>query len=175
MTSRVSDLSILEISHRSPEFVAVLEEAERLARELYWICPMSTPSSFLTGGASSEFYLTAMNLLNEGETAGYVDTGAWSAKAIKEAGLFGGTNVLASSKDKNYTYIPKGYDIPTGLKYVHLTSNNTIFGTQFKDWPETDALPSWRICPPISSVVACPSRSSVSSTRVHRRIWAPPA
>jgi phosphoserine aminotransferase len=131
-------LSILEISHRSKQFVAVLDEAEALARELLGVSD-EFAVLFLTGGASSEFYLTAMNLLNEDETAGYIDTGAWSAKAIKEAELFGKVNVVASSKDQNYNYIPANIAVPAGLKYVHITSNNTIFGTQFKEWPETDA------------------------------------
>jgi phosphoserine aminotransferase len=130
-------LSILEISHRSPEFTSILQEAEQLTKELLNI-PDGYAILFLTGGASSQFFMTAMNLLSEKQTAGYVDTGSWSAKAIKEARLFGQVEVLASSKDKNYTYIPKGFDIPSGLSYVHLTSNNTIFGTQFKEWPQTD-------------------------------------
>ncbi len=130
-------LSILEISHRSPEFTAVLEEAEQLSRELLGISE-DYAVLFLTGGASSQFYMTAMNLLNNDQAAGYVDTGSWSAKAIKEAALFGRVEVLASSKNENYTYIPKGYDIPSNLSYVHLTSNNTIYGTQFKEWPKTD-------------------------------------
>ena len=131
-------LSILEISHRSKEFSAVMDEAVALVKELLGLSD-DYAVLFLSGGASSEFFLTAMNLLNEDETAGYLDTGAWSAKAIKEAKLFGNIDVLASSKDQNYNYIPKGYGIPSGLKYLHLTSNNTIFGTQFKEWPETDA------------------------------------
>jgi len=131
-------LSILEISHRSKQFVAVLDEAEALVRELLGLSD-AFAVLFLTGGASSEFYLTAMNLLGSEESAGYVDTGTWSTKAIKEAKLFGEIVMLASSKEENYNYIPKGYDIPTGLKYVHITSNNTIFGTQFHYWPETDA------------------------------------
>ncbi len=131
-------LSILEISHRSPQFVAILEEAQQLTKELLQLTD-DYAVLFLTGGASSQFYMTAMNLLGVKDTAGYVDTGSWSAKAIKEASLFGKVNVLASSKEAKYTYIPKGYDIPNGLTYVHLTSNNTIFGTQFHDWPETNA------------------------------------
>lgn len=131
-------LSILEISHRSKEFIAVMEEAEALVRELLGVSD-DYGVLFLSGGASSEFFLTAMNLLNEDQTAGYVDTGAWSAKAIKEAKLFGNVEVLASSKAANYNYIPQGYDIPAGLRYVHVTSNNTIFGTQFKEFPKTDA------------------------------------
>lgn len=130
-------LSLLEISHRSPEFTAILEEAEQLVRELL-IVPDDYAVLFLTGGASSQFFMTAMNLLGDAGTAGYVDTGSWSAKAIKEAQLFGKVAVLASSKDKNYTYIPKGYAIPSHLSYLHLTSNNTIYGTQFKEWPKTE-------------------------------------
>ena len=133
-----SGLSVMEISHRSPEFDAIITEAEALVRELLGVGE-EFAVLFLTGGASSQFYYTAMNLLNEDETAGYIDTGAWSAKAIKEAQHFGKVEVLASSKADNYTHIPTGYDIPTGLKYVHLTSNNTIFGTQFRDFPDTDA------------------------------------
>jgi phosphoserine aminotransferase len=93
---------------------------------------------FLTGGASSQFFMTAMNLLGDQEKAGYVDTGSWSSKAVKEARSFGQVEVLASSKDKNYTYIPKSYPIPSDLKYLHITSNNTIFGTEYHHWPETD-------------------------------------
>ena len=130
-------LSILEISHRSKQFTAVLEEAEALTRELLNVSD-DYDVLFLTGGASSQFYMTAMNILNVGETAGYVDTGAWSTKAIKEAKLFGNIEVLASSKDKNYAYLPKGYAIPANLRYLHLTSNNTIYGTQYQTFPETD-------------------------------------
>ncbi len=131
-----SGLSILEISHRSDAFDAVLLEAEALVRELLNV-GHDYGVLFLTGGASTQFFYTAMNLLNPEETAGFLDTGAWSAKAIKETKLFGKVNVLASSKADNYNYIPTGYTVPEGLKYVHITSNNTIFGTQFHTWPET--------------------------------------
>jgi phosphoserine aminotransferase len=130
-------LSILEISHRSKEFVAVMDEAESLVRELLNVS-VEYAVLFLSGGASSQFFFTAMNLLNEDEKAGYLDTGAWSTKAIKEAKLFGNIEVLASSKDKNYAYIPKDYDISDDTKYVHITSNNTIFGTEMFDLPKTD-------------------------------------
>lgn len=130
-------LSILEISHRSPEFTAVLDEAVTLVRDLLDLSE-EYAVLFLQGGASTQFFMTAMNLLGEQETAGYIDTGSWSAKAIKEARLFGHVKVLASSKEANYTYIPKDYAIPGNLKYVHLTSNNTIFGTEFHRWPETE-------------------------------------
>lgn len=133
-----SGLSILEISHRSDAFDAVLVEAEALVRELMNVGD-EYGVIFLSGGASTQFFYTAMNLLNPDETAGYLDTGAWSAKAIKEAKLFGKVKIIASSKEANYNYIPTDYTVPEGLKYVHLTSNNTIFGTQFREWPKTDA------------------------------------
>ncbi len=129
-------LSILEISHRSPEFVAILEEAVSLVKEILQV-PADYDVLFLTGGASSQFYMTAMNLLNDQERAGYIDTGSWSTKAIKEAKHFGKIEVLASSAESNFNYIPKGYEIPSDLRYLHLTSNNTIFGTQYQTWPET--------------------------------------
>lgn len=130
-------LSVLEISHRSKEFVAIMDEAVSLVRELLQLSD-DYAVLFLTGGASTQFVLTAMNVLDEKETAAYVDTGSWSTKAIKEAKAFGNIEVLASSKDKNYSYIPKGYAVPTNAKYLHLTSNNTIFGTQHHEWPKTD-------------------------------------
>lgn len=131
-------LSILEISHRSAQFVAILEEAESLVRELLSVGD-DYAVLFLTGGASSQFYMAPMNLLNPDQTAGYVDTGAWSTKAIKEAKNFGQVQVVASSKDTNFNYIPAGYEIPSNLRYLHMTSNNTIFGTQQKVFPTTDA------------------------------------
>lgn len=130
-------LSILEISHRSKEFVAVLEEARSLAKELLGFGD-DYEALFLQGGASSQFNMVPMNLLNEDETACYVDTGNWSSKAIKEVKHFGKVEVLASSKESGYTNIPKGYNIPSYAKYLHLTSNNTIYGTQYHSFPETD-------------------------------------
>jgi phosphoserine aminotransferase len=133
-----SGLSILEISHRSADFVAVLEEAESLTRELLNIDD-NYAVLFLQGGASSQFFMSAMNLLDSEGKACYVDTGAWSTKAIKEAGKFGKVEVIASSKEKNYNYIPKRYKVPTDATYLHLTSNNTIFGTQYNNWwPDTE-------------------------------------
>lgn len=131
-----SGLSILEISHRSKEFQAVMDEAMDLVKELLAV-PEGYEVLFLQGGASSQFLNTAINLLGEEDTAGYIDTGSWSAKAIKEAKQLGGVDVLASSKDRNYSYIPKGYKIPENLKYLHITSNNTIAGTQFQSIPQT--------------------------------------
>lgn len=131
-----SGLSILEVSHRGKEFDPILAEAEQLVRD---ILDLSDEYAvlFLQGGASAQFFMTAMNLLNEDETAAYVDTGSWANKAVKEAENFGHIEVIASSKADNYTYIPRGYTVPSHAKYLHLTSNNTIFGTQYHWWPET--------------------------------------
>lgn len=131
-------LSLLEVSHRSKEVVAFMDEAELLVSKLLNL-PDHYKVLFLSGGASSQFYMTAMNLLNDKETAGYVDTGSWASKAIKEAKMFGNIEVLASSKESRYNHIPKNYQIPDSLKYLHLTSNNTIFGTQYFQWPDTKA------------------------------------
>ncbi len=129
-------LSILEISHRSKQFVEVMDEAQTRVRSLLNLSD-DYAVLFLTGGASSQFYMSAMNLLDEGQSAGYLETGAWSSKAIKEAKLFGNIDIVASSKDKNFSYIPKGYEINKDFKYLHLTSNNTIYGTQIHNYPET--------------------------------------
>jgi phosphoserine aminotransferase len=129
-------LSILEISHRSKNFVAVMDEAVSLVKELLGLDD-KWEVLFLTGGASSQFYMTAMNLLPQGEKVAYVNTGAWSDKAIKEAKLFGEVDEVGSSKDKNFNYIPK-YKTPTDATYLHLTSNNTIFGTQIQRFPNID-------------------------------------
>ncbi len=131
-----SGLSILEISHRSKDFVDVMEEARSLVLELLNLEGKGYKTLFLQGGASTQFLMTAYNLLQT--KAGYLNTGTWSDKAIKEAKLFGEIVEVASSKDSNFNFIPKGYDIPKGLDYLHLTSNNTIFGTQLKDFPSTD-------------------------------------
>ncbi len=131
------DLSVLEISHRSKQFEAVMDEAVSLVKELLHLDD-NYEVLFLTGGASSQFYMVPMNLLPQNETACYVNTGTWSDKAIKEAKNFGNVNVLASSKEDNYTFIPKGYEIPEDATYLHLTSNNTVFGTQHHKFPETN-------------------------------------
>lgn len=130
-------LSILEISHRSKDFVEVLDKSEALVKELLNIND-DYKVLFLTGGASSQFFMVAMNLLNDDQKAGYIDTGAWSAKAIKEANNFGTVEAVASSKDTNYNYIPKDYNLSSDYRYLHITSNNTIFGTQFQSFPEVD-------------------------------------
>ncbi len=132
-------LSLVEISHRSKDFIAVMDNAQALVKELLEV-PEGYSVLFLQGGASTEFLMAPYNLLTEGGKAAYVDTGAWSSKAIKEAKNFGETIVVASSKDKGYSYIPKGYDIPNDVDYIHFTSNNTIFGTQLKEFPGGNAL-----------------------------------
>ncbi|MET0465367.1 MAG: 3-phosphoserine/phosphohydroxythreonine transaminase [Chitinophagaceae bacterium] len=125
-------LSILEVGHRTPAFESVMDEARSLVREL-----MNLDSDhevlFLHGGASTQFMQVPMNLLNEKEVAAYTDTGVFASKALKEAKLFGHVEVVASSKDKNYTYLPKDFHVPATAKYLHITSNNTIYGTQWKD------------------------------------------
>ena len=133
------DLSILEISHRSPSYVKVMDDAIAMVKEMLNV-PEGYSVMFLQGGASTGFLMTIYNLLKEGGKAAYADTGAWSAKAIKEAQRFGTIDIVASSKDKNYNYIPKGYEIPNDADYFHYTSNNTIFGTQFKVFPKFDGI-----------------------------------
>lgn len=132
-----SGLSILEISHRSKNFVAVMEEARVLVLELMGLTGKGYQALFLSGGASLEFVRVPYNLMTKLGKAAYLDTGTWAAGAIKEAKNFGDTVVVASSKEDNYTYIPKGYTIPADADYFHCTSNNTIFGTQMFDFPET--------------------------------------
>jgi phosphoserine aminotransferase len=131
------NLSLIEISHRSKPFVDVMEKARSLAIELLGLEGKGYKALFLQGGASMQFLMVAYNLLNK--KAGYLNTGTWADKAIKEAKHFGELVELASSKDKNFTYIPKDYSIPNDLDFLHITSNNTIFGTQMKSFPKTDA------------------------------------
>ncbi len=126
-------LSILEISHRSKEFVAVMDEAQALVKELLEL-PEGYEVVFLGGGASMQFCMVPYNLLNK--KAAYLDTGTWASKAIKEAKLFGEVDVVASSKDKNYTYIPKNYSVPEDADYFHITTNNTIYGTELREDPD---------------------------------------
>ncbi len=121
-------LSLLEISHRTSDFETVNNEAESLFRELLNV-PENYKIIFLGGGASTQFCYIPYNLLET--KAGYINTGVWSKKAIKEAKLFGETVVVASSDDTNFNYIPKGYTIPADLDYLHITTNNTIYGTEF--------------------------------------------
>ena len=125
-------LSILEIGHRTPLFQQVMDEARSLVKEL-----MSLGEDhevlFLHGGASTQFMQVPMNLLNVNELAAYTDTGVWATKAIKEAKLFGHVEIVCSSKDAGYTYLPKEFYVPQTAKYLHITTNNTIYGTQWQD------------------------------------------
>ncbi|MEG0789326.1 MAG: 3-phosphoserine/phosphohydroxythreonine transaminase [Alistipes sp.] len=123
-----SGLSLLSISHRTKDFEAVLAEADQLFRELLNI-PENYKIFFVGGGASTMFFQIPYNLLEK--KAGYINTGVWSKKAIKEAKNFGEVVTVASSDDKNFNYIPKGFNIPTDLDYLHITTNNTIFGTEY--------------------------------------------
>lgn len=132
-----SGLSILEISHRSKDFVAVMEEARALVLELLGLEGKGYQALFLQGGASLEFLMVPYNLMKVDGKAAYLDTGTWANNAIKEAKLFGETVVVASSAAQNYNHIPTAYSIPTDASYFHCTSNNTIFGTQMKSFPKT--------------------------------------
>ena len=130
-----SGLSLIEISHRSKDFVDIMDNATSTALELLDLQNKGYKALFLQGGASLQFLMTAYNLLES--KSGYLDTGSWSTKAIKEAKLFGDVIEVASSKEKNFNYIPKNFNIDPDLDYLHITTNNTIFGTQVKKIPET--------------------------------------
>ena len=125
-------LSILEISHRSKDFQKIIEESTAMVKELLSV-PDDYSVLFLPGGASMQFCMIPYNLLGRNRTASYLETGAWSQKAIKEAKLFGKVNVAASSSDKNFTYIPKKFSVPDDSVYFHITTNNTIYGTEIKE------------------------------------------
>ncbi len=129
-------LSLIEISHRSKDFVDVMEQARALVLELLNLEGKGYKALFLQGGASTQFLMVALNMLEK--RAAYLNTGTWSDKAIKEAKIFDDIFEVASSKDANYNYIPKGYDIPANYDYFHCTSNNTIFGTQMQAFPECE-------------------------------------
>jgi phosphoserine aminotransferase len=131
-----TNLSLLEVSHRSKEYEAVVAEAVQLVKD---ILNLSSEYEviFLQGGASLQFDMIPMNFLGSGQTAAYVNTGVWASRAIKEAKMFGNVNVLASSEDKNFNYIPKDYNIPADAAYYHCTSNNTIYGTEMFEFPNT--------------------------------------
>lgn len=133
-----SGLSILEISHRSKDFIAIMDEARALVLELLGLEGKGYQALFLQGGASMEFLRVPYNVMKVNGKAAYLDTGTWANGAIKEAKAFGETVVVASSKDDNYTFIPKHYTIPQDADYFHCTSNNTIFGTQIKSFAETN-------------------------------------
>ncbi|MCB0477951.1 MAG: 3-phosphoserine/phosphohydroxythreonine transaminase [Crocinitomicaceae bacterium] len=130
-------LSILEVSHRSKEFVAVMDEAMDLVKKALNV-PQGYSVAFVQGGASLGFLISAMNMMRDTKKAAYINTGTWSSKAIKECKNAGGTPIeIASSEDKNFNYIPKNVNVPSDCDYFHFTSNNTIFGTQFKEFPKS--------------------------------------
>lgn len=131
-----SGLSILEYGHRTPAFEDIMQEARLLMKELMDL-DNDHEVLFLHGGASTQFMQVPMNLLDSKETAAYTDTGIWAANAIKEAKLFGKPEITCSSKDKNYTYLPKDFAVPNDAKYFHITTNNTVYGTQWQKIPAT--------------------------------------
>lgn len=133
------DLSLIEISHRSKPFTDVMQKAISLVKELLEV-PKEYSVMFLQGGASLEFLMVPFNLMKKGGKAAYTNTGAWAKKAITEAKDLGEVVIVGDSSDKNYNYIPKGYEIPMDVDYFHCTSNNTIYGTQMKEFPSTPAL-----------------------------------
>ncbi len=131
-------LSILEVSHRHKDFVAVMEQAMELTKKVLNV-PSGYSVLFLQGGATLGFTISALNMMRDTKKAGYINTGTWASGAIKEAKNVGiDVNVFASSEDKNFNYIPKDYTSPNDVDYIHYTSNNTIFGTQFKEVPKTN-------------------------------------
>lgn len=148
-------LSLLEISHRSKEFEAVLDEAVKLVKELFNV-PEGYSVLFLQGGASTQFAMAPYNLLPSTGKAAYLETGVWANKALKEAKYFGEVEVVATSKESNFTYIPKDYTIPTDAAYFHITSNNTIYGTQLKQFPSASPVP-----------VVCDMSSDIFSRKVN--------
>lgn len=132
-------LSLLEISHRSKEFVAVMDEARAIVKRLMNLGD-DYEVLYLQGGASLQFLMVPYNLLSENGKAAYTDTGVWASGAIKEAKKLGNVDVVASSKSENYTFIPKNYKVGSEYDYFHCTSNNTIYGTQMKEFPNVDTL-----------------------------------
>jgi phosphoserine aminotransferase len=133
-------MSVMEMSHRSKTYISIIENAEILIRKLMKIDD-SYSVLFLQGGASSQFAMVPMNLLSKNKKVDFINTGNWSKKAISEAKLFGTANVIASSEDKNFTYIPENYKISEDADYVHITSNNTLEGTHYVNFPETGNIP----------------------------------
>ena len=136
------NLSLIEISHRSQPFIDVMTKAQKLVEELLEV-PEGYSVLFLQGGASLEFLMVPFNLMKKNGKAAYTNTGTWAKKAITEAKSLGNAIVVGDSSDKNYNYIPKGYKIPTDVDYFHCTSNNTVYGTQMKEFPN---VPTLMIC-----------------------------
>ncbi len=153
------NLSLLEISHRSKNYEAVIDESRSLIKELFEVGD-EYEVLYLGGGASTQFAMVPYNLLSDNGYAAYVNTGVWASKAIKEAKIIGNTKVIASSEDKNFNYIPKGYEMPKDADYVHITSNNTIYGTQMKSFPKCD------------SPLVCDMSSDIFSRKVNAKDFA---
>jgi len=153
------NLSLLEISHRSKSYEKVMDEARALVKELFEVGD-EYEVLYLGGGASLQFAMVPYNLMREGGSAAYVSTGVWASKAIKEAKIMGNTKVIASSEDKKYNYIPKGYEIPADADYLHITSNNTIYGTQMKSFPKS------------SIPMVCDMSSDIFSRKVNAKDFA---
>ena len=147
------DLSLIEISHRSQPFIDVMDKAQNLVKELLEV-PEGYSVLFLQGGASLEFLMVPLNLMKVDGKAAYTNTGVWAKKAIVEAKSVGEVVIVGDSSDKNYNYIPKGYHIPSDVDYFHCTSNNTIYGTQMKEFP---------ICP---TLMVCDMSSDIFSRKV---------
>lgn len=150
-------LSLIEVSHRGKEFEAVVEEACSLVKEILNLNDDYTVL-FLQGGASLQFDMIPMYWLGDQQKAAYTNTGVWASRAIKEAKMFGNVDVVASSEDKNFNYIPKGYAIPQDAVYFHCTSNNTIYGTEMFDFPDTGNVPL--ICDMSSDIFSRPFDAS---------------
>jgi phosphoserine aminotransferase len=134
-------MSIMEISHRSKDFEGLMHDAMADMLGLMGLSADEYAVVFLGGGASLQFCMVPFNFLSEGKTADYINTGAWSKAAIKEAKLFGKVNIAATSEDKNFSYVPTAFNLTPDAAYVHVTSNNTIFGTRMTKFPEPGAVP----------------------------------
>jgi phosphoserine aminotransferase len=137
---RGSGMSVMELSHRSKEFRGIIERAEQALRRLMNI-PAGYSVLFLQGGASTQFAMVPMNLSRPGAAPGYVNTGNWSKRAIAEAKLFGEVTVVASSQDRNFSYVPRDFTVPPDASYLHITSNNTLEGTRFTEFPRCGPAP----------------------------------
>ncbi|MBL7921491.1 MAG: 3-phosphoserine/phosphohydroxythreonine transaminase [Bacteroidia bacterium] len=153
------NLSLLEISHRSKNYENVIDESHAIIKELFEVGD-DYDVMYLGGGASLQFAMVPYNLLSDKGYAAYVNTGVWASKAIKEAKIVGNTKVIASSEDKKFSYIPKGYEIPTDADYLHITSNNTIYGTQMKSFPKS------------SIPMVCDMSSDIFSRKVNAKDFA---
>lgn len=153
------NLSLLEISHRTKNFEAVIDESRALVKELFEVGD-DYEVLYLGGGASTQFAMVPYNLLTDAGYAAYVNTGVWASKAIKEAKIIGNTKVIATSEDKNFNYIPKGYEVPSDADYLHITSNNTIYGTQMKSFPKS------------SVPVVCDMSSDIFSRKINAKDFA---